>query len=85
MPEKIAFPIRESLWVPLAIDPLATARGQGPSYQVIARPGRRERREGAGPGGDAAATRTRLRRPTRDRRGRDASARILGPRFYALL
>jgi putative ABC transport system permease protein len=37
MPENFAFPIRESLWTPLALDPTATARGQGPNYQVIAR------------------------------------------------
>ena len=51
MPEKFAFPIREALWIPLSIDPLATPRGQGPSYQVIARAqaGRQHRAgEGAG-------------------------------------
>ena len=37
MPQKFAFPIRESLWTPLTIDPLAKPRGQGPNYQVIAR------------------------------------------------
>jgi len=37
MPETFAFPIRESLWMPLAVDPLARPRGQGPDYQVIAR------------------------------------------------
>lgn len=37
MPEKFAFPILERLWIPLAIDPLATARGQGPAFPVIAR------------------------------------------------
>src|SRR5438105_6270365 len=37
MPERFAFPIRESLWTPLSIDPLATQRGKGPSYLVIAR------------------------------------------------
>jgi hypothetical protein len=31
MPEKFAFPIRESLWMPLSLDPLATARGRGRS------------------------------------------------------
>ncbi len=35
MPPKFAFPIRESLWVPLRVDPLATARGEGPRYPVI--------------------------------------------------
>ena len=37
MPEKFGFPIREALWVPLSIDPLAKPRGDGPSYFVIAR------------------------------------------------
>lgn len=37
MPERFAFPIREALWTPLTVDPLATPRGQGPRYQVIAR------------------------------------------------
>jgi putative ABC transport system permease protein len=36
MPPKFAFPILESLWVPLAFDPLATKRGEGPRYNVIA-------------------------------------------------
>lgn len=35
MPPKFAFPIRESLWIPLRVDPLATARGQGPRYPVV--------------------------------------------------
>src|SRR5829696_359486 len=37
MPPKFAFPIREAAWLPLILDPLATTRGKGPSYQVIAR------------------------------------------------
>jgi len=37
MPENFAFPIREALWIPLSIDPLATQRGKGPNTQVIAR------------------------------------------------
>jgi predicted permease len=36
MPPKFAFPFRESLWVPLRVDPLATTRGQGARYPVIA-------------------------------------------------
>jgi len=35
MPPEFAFPIRESLWVPLRVDPLATPRGQGPRYQAV--------------------------------------------------
>jgi predicted permease len=37
MPEKFAFPIREKLWIPLTVDPLATTRGKGPTFSVIAR------------------------------------------------
>ena len=39
MPEKFAFPIREALWTPLALDPVPPPRGpvQGASYLVIAR------------------------------------------------
>ena len=37
MPEEFAFPIRESLWTPLSVEPLAKPRGQGPNYQVLAR------------------------------------------------
>jgi predicted permease len=37
MPERFAFPIREAVWIPLVVDPLATKRGQGPNHQVIAR------------------------------------------------
>ncbi len=37
MPDAFAFPIREALWIPLAIDPLATQRGHGPDTLVIAR------------------------------------------------
>ena len=37
MPEKFAFPIRESLWTPLTVDPLAAPRGKGANYLVIAR------------------------------------------------
>jgi len=37
MPEKFAFPIREELWMPLTIDPLAKARAEGPFFQLIGR------------------------------------------------
>jgi predicted permease len=39
MPESFGFPFREAMWVPLAIDPTSPPRGQGPSYQVIAKLG----------------------------------------------
>ena len=37
MPERFAFPILQSLWMPLSLDPLAKPRGEGPNYRVIAR------------------------------------------------
>ncbi len=37
MPEHFAFPIRESVWIPLSIDPLEKPRGQGPKHRVLAR------------------------------------------------
>ena len=37
MPLQFAFPIREAIWTPLSIDPLAKPRGQGPNHFVIAR------------------------------------------------
>jgi len=37
MPPGFAFPIREAVWTPLAVDPLAQPRGQGPSYLVVGR------------------------------------------------
>jgi predicted permease len=35
MPDRFAFPILETAWVPLSIDPLAVPRGQGPQYGVV--------------------------------------------------
>jgi predicted permease len=37
MPPAFAFPIREALWIPLTVDPLAQPRGQGAAYPVVAR------------------------------------------------
>jgi len=37
MPEGFAFPDRQRVWIPLQIDPLATERGKGPAYLVVAR------------------------------------------------
>jgi len=37
MPPGFAFPIREAVWTPLAVDALAQPRGQGPSYLVVGR------------------------------------------------
>ena len=36
MPKEFAFPFNHSLWVPLRVDPLATRRGEGPVYAVVA-------------------------------------------------
>src|SRR4029079_12478205 len=37
MPERFGFPIRQDIWMPLVIDSPAKPRGQGPTYQVVAR------------------------------------------------
>ncbi|CAN5859773.1 ABC transporter permease [soil metagenome] len=37
MPPEFAFPFRESLWMPLTVDPLATRRGEGPRYMAVGR------------------------------------------------
>jgi predicted permease len=37
MPERFGFPIREQLWIPMTVDPLATPRGQGPTVFVVGR------------------------------------------------
>ena len=37
MPEGFAFPYRQRMWIPLEVSPLATERGKGPSYPVVAR------------------------------------------------
>jgi putative ABC transport system permease protein len=37
MPPGFAFPDLEELWIPLVLDPLATPRGQGPSYRAMGR------------------------------------------------
>ncbi len=37
MPERFGFPVLERLWVPLEFDPLATRRGEGPNFQLVAR------------------------------------------------
>jgi len=37
MPERFAFPIRESIWLPLILDPVPLPRGKGPFFSVIAK------------------------------------------------
>ena len=89
MPEKFAFPILETLWTPLSIDPLATPRGQGPNYLVIAR-----LKAGVGvqeAQAQATAIAGQLEREFPEtNRGVGAAVmryaeRVLGPEIYALL
>ena len=89
MPEKFAFPIREAVWTPLIVDPLATKRGQGPNHQVIAR-----LREGVGVAtarAQVAGIAAQLASEFPDtNRGASADVMpyarlILGPEIYALL
>lgn len=37
MPPQFGFPFREDAWIPLSLDPLATRRGEGPTYAVVGR------------------------------------------------
>ena len=37
MPTTFAFPIREALWIPLPMNPVAQPRGQGTAYAVVAK------------------------------------------------
>jgi predicted permease len=37
MPERFAFPIRESIWLPLVLDPVPAPRGKGPFFPVVAK------------------------------------------------
>ena len=37
MPAEFAFPVAQSLWVPLRLDPLAHGRGEGPALRVFGR------------------------------------------------
>jgi len=89
MPENFAFPNRERLWVPLTIDPLATKRGDGPSYRVLAR-----LREGSTlteAGAQAMAIAAQLEKDYPEtNRGIGAAVApfarsALGPQIYALL
>lgn len=89
MPERFGFPIREQVWTPLVIDSETKPRGQGPSYQVIARlkPGVSLREAKA----QAATIASQLERdfPATNRGiGADVvpySKAILGPEIFGLL
>ena len=89
MPEKFGFPLREVLWTPLVVDALATPRGQGPSYQVVAKlkPGVRlaQARTQAG----TIAAQLAAEHPTSNRGiGADVmpyAKVIFGPEIFALL
>ena len=89
MPPKFAFPIREALWTPLSIDPLARPRGQGPFYQLVARlkPGVSVAQAKA----QAAGIASQLERefPATNRGlGADVlpyAKKVLGPEIYGLL
>jgi len=37
MPERFAFPIRESIWLPLVLDAVPAPRGKGPFFPVVAK------------------------------------------------
>ena len=89
MPEHFAFPFREVAWIPLSIDPLATRRGEGPSYPVVAR-----LKQGVGPDeaqAQLASVASQLASQFPDsNRGLGASVlpyaeTALGPELYALL
>jgi predicted permease len=89
MPERFGFPILESVWLPLTVDPLATKRGEGPGYLMIGR---------LKPGISVSQARTQMATiasqlatdfPTTNRGvGADVvpyARTILGPEIYALL
>lgn len=89
MPETFAFPIRQALWVPLVVDPLASPRGKGPSYQVVARlkPGVKLAQAKAQASAIAAQLETEF---PQNNRGIGADVMpftktALGPELYALL
>ncbi len=89
MPEKFGFPIREAAWMPLTLDPLASQRGSGPSYLMIARlkPGAtvsQARAQAATIAGQIAADFPK----TNSRISADVTPyakSVLGPQIYALL
>ncbi len=89
MPDGFAFPFRQEVWIPLEINPLATERGKGPSYQVVARLKKDVTVEQAA--AQAAAISARLEREyPQTNQGVVATVRpfvenMLGPRLYRVL
>jgi putative ABC transport system permease protein len=89
MPEKFAFPLREALWAPLAVEPDAKKRGEEPFYQVIARLKRNVSIEQAKAQATTIAAALEHDFPETNR-GRSADVvpyarTVLGPEIYALL
>jgi predicted permease len=89
MPDRFAFPIREAVWVPLSIDPLARPRGQGPSYQLVGRLKEGVTVDQARAQAKAIAAQLETEFPATNRGiGADVmpyATMILGPEIYALL
>ena len=90
MPETFAFPIREALWIPLSIDPLATPRGAGSELPGDrAAEARRQRRAGEGAGRRRSRRSSQRDFPATNRGvGADVmpyAKTVLGPEIYALL
>ena len=89
MPEGFAFPDREQLWLPLALDPSATPRGQGPQYFVVGRLKDGVSQDEAQTQMTTIATRLEREYPDADR-GLGAvvqtfTQRLLGGQLFALL
>ncbi len=89
MPEGFAFPNRQQVWIPLEVNPLATKRGEGPGYAVVAR-----LKDGASVGeakAQAAAISGQLARefPETNRElaatVRPFTETFLGPEIYSIL
>jgi putative ABC transport system permease protein len=89
MPGNFAFPNRERLWIPLTVDPLATKRGEGPNYQVLARLKKGVSLAEAGAQAAAIAAQLEKEYPEINRGTGVAVASFsksaLGPEIYALL
>jgi predicted permease len=89
MPASFAFPFRQSLWVPLRVDPLATKRGAGPQYPVVALLKRGVSVEAASAQVSAVAAQLAAEFPESNR-GIGAGVvpytkTMLGPEIYAML